>query len=196
MASSTRAAHARNLVGPFIRSAYKITVHDHSDLPRRGAVLLLTDWNNIAAPAVLKAGLPRPVHVWASGPAALPGPLMSVTGDLAVPDEQPGVVCLSEATRLLQSGEAVAAIGPLDVGYAIARTGAPIQTVRISAPPTKRPTDPPRRGSAITISLGPLRHVPDRLRSDQPTRATVRAAGEWARQILVDQTDQLRELMP
>lgn len=196
MASLTRAAHARNLVGPLLRSAYKITVHDEGAIPRRGAVLLLCDWNNIAAPSILKAALPRPVHVWASGPAALPGPLLSITGDFAVGDGRSGVAALQDATQMLEAGEAVAVVGPTDLGYAIASTGAPIQPLAVHAPTTKRPTDAPPRKAAITITVGPLRHVPDHLRSQHPTRATVRAAGEWARQVLVDETRPLRELLP
>jgi len=189
MMKATRAAHARNLVGPLIRSIYRITVHDANNVPARGPVLLLCDWVNIAAPAVLKAGIRRPVHVWASGPAALPGPLLGITGDLAVPDNRPGVGALREVVRLLEDGEAVAVCGPSDVGYALARTGAPVQTIRVDAPATKRPTDSPARKSAITLHVGPIRHVPDRLRSFEPTRADVRAAGEWARQLLVDGPD-------
>lgn len=195
MVSPTRAAHVRNLVGPIVRSAYNVTVNDPQNMPRHGALIQVCDWNNIAAPAVVKAGLPRPVHVWAKGPAALPGPLLSVTGDLAVPDGRPGVAALQEATALLVMGEAVVVVGVDDIGYALARTGAPIQTLAVQAPKTKRPTDPPSRKSAITITVGPLRHVPDRLRSAKPTRDVVRAAGEWARQILVDEVRRPRELM-
>lgn len=196
MASRTRAAHARNLLGPLIRSTYKITVHEEGNLPRHGAVVLVCAWNNISVPTVLKAGLPRPVHVWSTGPAALPGPLLSLTGDLAVPDDRPGIGSLREAVRLLDEGEAVAAIDVADVGYAISRTGAPVQAVLVDAPMTKRPTDPPARKSAITLTLGPLRHVPEHLRSGEPTRNSVRAAGEWARQVLVDSLPNRFELTP
>lgn len=186
MVATTRAAHARNLLGPLIRSTYRITAYDESNMPRHGAVLVLCPWNNIAAPTVLKAGLPRPVHVWASGPASLPGPLLSVTGDLAVPDGQPGIASLREAVRLLKAGEAVAVVDVVDVGYAIAATGAPIQCITVDAPATKRPTDPPSRKSAITLTIGPVRYVPEHLRNVMPTQNTARAAGEWARQVLAD----------
>lgn len=188
---TTRAAHARNLVGPLVRSAYRIEVRCVENLPLQGPILVLCDWNNIAAPTVLKAGLPRPVHVWAAGPAALPGPLLSITGDLAVPDGRPGVDVLRAATDLLDKGEAVAAIGVLDVGYALARTGAPVLTASIMAPTTKRPTDPPSRKSTITVKLGAPHRLPDRVRfaspSPPPTRGTVLAAGEWARQRSADE---------
>jgi len=187
-----RAAHARNLVGPLIRATYRITVHDAPNLPASGALLLICDWANIAAPSVLKAGLARPVHVWAAGPAALPGPLLSITGDLAVPETRPGVRVLREAVRFLQAGEVVAVCGPEDVGYAVAVTGAAVQTLTVDAPPTKRPTDPPARKSAITVSVGPLRHVPEHLRAVQPTRDVVRAANEWVRQLTVDSTADAR----
>ena len=186
MSRLTRAAHARNLVGPLVRSTYRITAHDSANVPASGAVVLLCDWSNIAAPSVLKAGIARPVHVWAQGPAALPGPLLSITGDLAVPDNRPGVRALREATAFLAAGEAVAVCGSVDIGYALACTGAPVQTVVVEAPMTKRPTDPPARRSPITLQIGPLRHLPDRLRSDRPTRSVVRAANEWARQLMTD----------
>lgn len=191
-----RAAHARNLVGPLVRSTYRITVHDADLLPSTGSVLLLTDWANIAAPTVLKAGLSRPIHVWAAGPAALPGPLLSLTGDLAVPDDRPGVGQLRDAVEYLRQGEVVAACGPTDIGYALAVTGTGVQTVRISAPATKRPTDPPSRKSPITLHVGPIRHLPERLRSSMPTRNVVRAANEWARQLLVDAGSHRYEVGP
>ena len=184
--SAARAAHARNLVGPLIRSTYRIEVRDAENLPTRGAVLILCGWNNIAAPTVLKAGLPRPVHVWAAGPAALPGPLLAITGDLAMPEGRPGVDVVRRATELLEQGEAVAAIGVGDIGYAIAYTGAPVLVASITAPPTKRPTDPPARKSHIDVTVRPMHLPPERLRSASPTRATARAAGEWARQKSVD----------
>ena len=187
-----RAAHARNLVGPLVRATYRITVHDARNLPATGPVLLICDWANIAAPSVLKAGLTRPVHVWAAGPAALPGPLLSITGDLAVPETRPGVRVLRDAVRYLQAGEAVAVCGPEDVGYTLAVTGAAVQVLSIDAPPTKRPTDPPARKSAITISVGPLRHVPEHLRAMRPTRGVVRAANEWVRQLTVDSRADMR----
>lgn len=184
--STARAAHARNLVGPLIRSTYRIEVRNIENLPTRGPVVIACDWNNIAAPTVLKSGLPRPVHVWAAGPAALPGPLLSITGDLAMPDGRPGIDVLRQVTDLLEQGEAVAAIGVGDVGYALARTGAPVLIASITAPATKRPTDPPARKSHITLTLGQPHRLPDRVRSTSPTRATARAAGEWARQRSVD----------
>ncbi len=70
------AAHARNLVGPLLRSTYRISTINADAIPPRGPVLILCDWNNIAAPSVIKAAAPRPVHVWADGPAAVPGPLL------------------------------------------------------------------------------------------------------------------------
>ena len=184
--SSARAAHARNLVGPLIRSTYRIEARDAENLPAHGPILILSDWNNIAAPTVLKAGLPRPVHVWAAGPAALPGPLLSITGDLAMPEGRPGIEVVREATELLERGEAVAAIGVGDIGYVLARSGAPVLIASITAPPTKRPTDPPPRKSHITLTLGIPQPLPERLRSSLPTRAIARAAGEWARQRSVD----------
>ncbi|HEV8025136.1 MAG TPA: hypothetical protein VGP37_09660 [Candidatus Nanopelagicales bacterium] len=186
MIKTTRAAHARNLIGPLIRSTYRITVHDVDSVPASGAVVLVCDWPNIAAPTVVKAALGRPVHVWAAGPAALPGPLLSVTGDLAVPEGRPGVRVLRDAVRYLDEGEAVAVCGVDDVGYAIAVTGAPVQTIMIDAPATKRPTDPPSRKASITVQVGPLRYLPERLHSSQPTRNEVRAVNEWVRQLTTD----------
>lgn len=185
--SSSRAAHARNLVGPLIRSAYRIRVHGEGYLPRHGSVLVLCDWNNIAAPSVLKAGLPRPVHVWATGPAALPGPLMSVTGDLAMPEGRPGVEVVRKVVELLDRGEAVVAVGVPDAGYVLARTGAALITAVVRAPLTKRPTDPPARKSVIDVHVGPCHVLPERYRSDRPTRGLARATGEWARQRLADE---------
>lgn len=186
--STSRAAHARNLVGPLIRSTYRIDVHGGENLPRHGRVLVLCDWNNIAAPSVLKSGLPRPIHVWAAGPAALPGPLMSFTGDLAMPGGHPGVAVVRNVVRLLDQGEAVVAIGVTDIGYVLARTGSAIITAHVHAPETKRPTDPPARKSMISVTMGRPREFPERLRHPMPSRSATRAAGEWARQHLVDET--------
>lgn len=186
--SSARAAHARNLFGPLIRSTYRITVHGLENVPKRGGVLIVCDWNNIAAPSVIKAGLPRPIHVWAAGPAGLPGPLMSVTGDLAMPDGRPGVATVQRVVELVSQGEAVVAIGVPDIGYVLAQTGAPMMAARIQAPVTKRPTDPPARRSEISVTMGSLRELPERLKGTRPTIGVTRAAGEWARQRLVDET--------
>ncbi len=185
-----RAAHARNLVGPLIRATYRITVHDAENLPASGPVLLICDWANIAAPSVLKAGLARPVHVWAEGPAALPGPLLSITGDLAVPETRPGVRVLRDAVRYLQAGEVVAVCGPEDVGYAVAVTGAGVQTLSVDAPPTSAPRIR-RLVVGITLSVVTA-HVPEHLRAMQPTRDIVRAANEWVRQLTVDTRADMR----
>lgn len=185
--SNSRAAHARNLVGPLIRSTYQINVHGAENLPRHGSVLVLCDWNNIAAPSILKSGLSRPIHVWAAGPAGLPGPLMSVTGDLAMPEGRPGVAVVSNVVGLLAQGEAVVAIGVTSIGYVLARSGAPVMTARIQAPATKRPTDPPARKSEISVTMGVPHALPERFTMKRPTVGVTRAAGEWARQRLVDE---------
>lgn len=185
--SNSRAAHARNLVGPLIRSTYRIDVHGDENLPRRGSVLIVCDWNNIAAPSVLKAGLPRPIHVWAAGPAGLPGPLMSVTGDLAMPERRPGVGVVRQVVDLLEQGEAVLAIGVSDIGYVLARTGATMITATVHAPVTKRPTDPPVRKSEISVTMGMPHELPERFQTPSPTIGITRAAGEWVRQRLVDE---------
>lgn len=185
--NGSRAAHARNLVGPLVRSTYRIAVHGADNLPRRGSVLIVCDWNNIAAPSVLKAGLPRPVHVWASGPAGLPGPLMSVTGDLPMPDRRPGIATVRRVVELLDGGEVVVAIGVADIGYVLARTGTDLMSARVQAPQTKRPTDPPARKSQISVTMGVRHEIPERLKARQPTISVTRSAGEWARQQLVDE---------
>lgn len=183
----SRAAHARNLIGPLVRSTYRIRVQDSANIPARGAVLIMCDWNNIAAPSVIKAGIPRPIHVWAEGAAALPGPLLAVTGDLAMPDQRPGVGVISQVMDLLAEGEAVAAIGVSDVGYVAAATHSPVMTVSVTAPATTRPTDPPPRKSPIVVTMGTVHTFPDRLAQRPPTRSTARAAGEWIRQLMVDE---------
>lgn len=144
-------------------------------------------WNNIAAPSVLKAAIPRPVHVWTAGAAALPGPLLSVTGDLAMPEGRPGIEVVTRVVELLERGEAVAAIGVQDVGYIAATTRTSFMTISVTAPPTKRPTDPPARKSAIVVSMGSPRPLPERVTVTSTTRSTARAAGEWIRQIVVDE---------
>lgn len=184
--SSSRAAHARNLIGPLIRSAYRIDVRGGDHVPARGGLLIMCDWNNIAAPGILKAAIPRPVHVWAAGPAALPGPLLSVTGDLAMPVARSGVTVVGHVIDLLHSGEAVVGVGVHDVGYVVARTGAPVLVAAITAPATKRPTDPPPRKSEITVALGTSHPLPDRLVTARVSRGHARSAGEWVRRIVAD----------
>lgn len=186
--SGSRAAHARNLVGPLIRSTYRIDVRGVENLPRQGSVLIVCDWNNIAAPSVLKAGLPRPIHVWAAGPAGLPGPLMSVTGDLAMPEQRPGVAVVQRVVELLGEGEAVVAIGVQDLGYVLSKAGTAMMTAHVQAPDTKRPTDPPARKSEIGVTMGPIHDIPVRFTAHRPTIGVARAAGEWARQRLADET--------
>ncbi len=181
-----RAAHARNLLGPLVRSTYRLHVTSEDNVPAHGAVVIVCDWNNIAAPSVLKAAVPRPVHVWADGPAGVPGPLLSFTGDLAMPVTRIGVDVVRRATDLLRAGEAVAVVGVQDLGYALASTSTPILPVLIEAPATKRPTDPPARKSDIQVVIGDLEPFPEYLRTEAVTRASARAAGEWARQVLVD----------
>ena len=39
------AAHARNLVGPLLRSTYRISTVNADAIPPRGPVLILCDWN-------------------------------------------------------------------------------------------------------------------------------------------------------
>jgi len=58
--------------------------------------------------------------------------------------------------------------------------------VHVAAPVTKRPTDPPARKSPIVLTMGNLRAFPEHLTTDRVSRMSARAAGEWARQILVD----------
>lgn len=148
--------------------------------------MIVCDWQNIAAPSVLKAALARPIHVWADGPAGLPGPLLSVTGDLAMPIRGVGLDVVRRARDLLVRGEVVAAIGAGDIGYVLATTQVPVLAVTVEAPNTKRPTDPPARKSEMTLTLSDVHQFPDRLRTQVPTRNGARAAAEWARQILVD----------
>jgi len=193
----TRAAHARNLVGPIIRSTYRITCVNAESVSHQGSLMVLCDWNNIAAPAVLKAALPRPVHVWADGPAGVPGPLLSVTGDLAMPVTRLGVDVVSRVAQMLDEGEAVAALGVGDLGYVLARSGAPVLPVHVYAPTTKRPTDPPARKADISVVVGNLQPFPHYLKRAPVTRANARDAGEWARQVLVDSArESAREMEP
>jgi hypothetical protein len=187
----TRAAHARNLLGPLIRSTYRINAVNCDRIPSRDGLLMVCDWNNIATPAVLKAAAPRPVHVWASGAAALPGPLLTVTGDLGMPLAGAGVGVVRTVVDLLRDGQAVVAVGVEDVGYVLAATLVPVLAVHITAPPTKRATDPPARKSRIGVTFGELHHLPERLSQSLPhpslpTRATVRSMHEWARQVIAD----------
>jgi hypothetical protein len=112
--------------------------------------------------------------------------LLSVTGDLAMPVTKVGVEIVDRAITLVGSGEAVCAIGVEDLGYVLARSQAPVVPVHVAAPETKRPTDPPARKSPIVLTMGELRAFPQHLTTDRVSRMSARAAGEWARQILVD----------
>jgi len=97
-----------------------------------------------------------------------------------------GVDVVSRAAQMLHEGEAVAAVGVGDLGYALARSGAPVLPVHVYAPDTKRPTDPPARKADISVVVGNLQPFPHYLNKAPATRANVRDAGEWARQVLVD----------
>ena len=97
-----------------------------------------------------------------------------------------GVDVVSRAAQMLDGGEAVAAVGVGDLGYALARSGAPVLPVHVYAPDTKRPTDPPARKADISVVVGKLQPFPHYLNKAPATRANVRDAGEWARQVLVD----------
>ena len=104
-----------------------------------------------------------------------------------MPDERPGVPVVRGVIDLLEHGEAVGAIGVTDIGYVLARTSAPLVTARAQAPATKRPTDPPARKSQISVTMGSPHALPERFASKHPTIGVARAAGEWARQRLVDE---------
>ena len=104
-----------------------------------------------------------------------------------MPDGRPGVVVVRGVIDLLERGEAVVAIGVTDIGYVLARTSAPLVTARVQAPATKRPTDPPARKSEISVTMGAPHVLPERFQGARPTIGVARAAGEWARQRLVDE---------
>jgi len=179
------AASVRNVLGPVLRLAYPSDVWGAHHLPMSGPVLVVGDQPELLAGGLVKAAAPRPVHVIGTPAAmqAVPPALMQAAGDL--PCVQPGIDAAASALHLLASDEAVVALGPTPApGYLAVASGAPIVTVVVIGAAGRVSTDPPRLRARIEVRFGPARDLG--VPGDPCAIATVRAAGERIRQMIVD----------
>ena len=187
-----RGASARNLLGPLVRSTYRVRVAGGHSVPRQGVVLVLSTYSGIFDSMILATNLTRPVAVLV-GEGGVPPTWRQAIGRIVVPAERPGEA-LREAVGLLRSGHAVAmfpegcagAGGDFGAGaaYLQARTGVPVVPVALIGSAGSRPTDPPRPRSTIDVLVGES-FTPPAVK-DSARRAEVAAIAEQMRQRFTD----------
>jgi 1-acyl-sn-glycerol-3-phosphate acyltransferase len=187
-----RGASARNLLGPLVRSTYRVRVAGGHSVPGQGGVLVLSTYSGIFDSMILATNLTRPVAVLV-GEGGVPPTWRQAIGRIVVPAERPGEA-LREAVGLLRSGHAVAmfpegcagAGGDFGAGaaYLQARTGVPVVPVALIGSAGSRPTDPPRPRSTIDVVVGES-FTPPAVK-DSARRAEVAAIAEQMRQRFTD----------
>ena len=187
-----RGASARNLLGPLVRSTYRVRVAGGHSVPRQGGVLVLSTYSGIFDSMILATNLTRPVAVLV-GEGGVPPTWRQAIGRIVVPAERPGEA-LREAVGLLRSGHAVAmfpegcagAGGEFGAGaaYLQARTGVPVVPVALIGSAGSRSTDPPRPRSTIDVLVGES-FTPPAVK-DSARRAEVAAIAEQMRQRFTD----------
>ena len=161
-------ASARNLLGPLVRSAFRIRVTGSFHLPTHGGVLILSTREGIVEPTLLATCLTRPVSVLVDpGLAALSW--RASLGRIVVDPQRPHAA-LVEARSRLRAGQAVAMFpggGPSEepaahhtdgfasgTAYLQAAADVPVVPVAIVGARGRRPTDPPPARALISIVVG------------------------------------------
>lgn len=193
-------ATTRNLLGPLVRTAYRVRVAGAHHVPPRGALLLIANHPGIADATLLAAAAPRPVRVVSdAGPLAGAWSVLSVaTGRIVISGDEDAPAALRQVIAALGEGEAVgmfpegplpsvdqpgrvAALGP---AYAQVRTGAAVLPVALLGTHGRRPTDPPAPRSIVDVVFGEPCDVP--APADPLSRAAVIDVAETMRQRLTD----------
>lgn len=201
--SSNAVAHARNLLGPLVRLAYRVRITGAHHVPRRGGLLIVANHPGLIDPVILEANSPRPVHVVTDG-GVLPevwertAPL---TGRLIARD--PVGPVLRQAVDLLRANRAVAMFpeggltdGSVDdalpgVGFVAARADVPVVPVALFGTHGQRPTDPPTPRSEIDLIFGEPFTLPRP--TDPARRAEALRLTEAIRQRLADHVRHARD---
>lgn len=193
-------ATTRNLLGPLVRTAYRIYVSGAHHVPARGGLLLIANHPGIADATLLAAAAPRPVRV-VSEAGALGGAwsMLSVaTGRIVVSGDEGAPTALRQAIAAIADGEAVgmfpegplpsidephraASLGP---AYVQVRTGAVVVPVALLGSHGRRPTDPPAPRSAVDVVFGEPFGLP--APADPLSRAAIVDVAETMRQRLAD----------
>ncbi|MBU6312450.1 MAG: 1-acyl-sn-glycerol-3-phosphate acyltransferase [Actinomycetales bacterium] len=193
-------ATTRNLLGPLVRTAYRIYVSGAHHVPSHGGLLLIANHPGIADATLLGAAAPRPVRV-VSEAGALAGAwslLSAATGRIVVSSDEDAPAALRQAVAAIDAGEAVgmfpegrlpsvddpgraAILGP---AYVQVRTGAKVVPVALLGSHGRRPTDPPAPRSTVDVVFGEAFRLPAPI--DPLSRAAIVDVAESLRQRLAD----------
>ena len=201
MANPLRSAsQSRRLLGPLLKSWYRISVDGAERVPQDGPLLVVSNHPGVLDAGVVLACLPRPVRVLDSDGVLAPvlDRALNLTGRIRMAPSGPDVAAVHEAVEALRSGHAVAvfpeklrADGTVsrvrhEMAFLALRTDAVILPVAIfgTATPGMAADALPKRGTGIHLHVG----MPYRLGrvDDAYRRSQVAATAEGMRQRLTD----------
>lgn len=207
MANPLRSAsQSRRLLGPFLKSWYRISVVGAQRVPSEGPVLVVSNHPGILDAGVVLACLSRPVRVLDSDGALVPAldRALNLTGRIRMASSGPDIVAVHEAVAALGEGHAVAVFPEVlhsdgtvsrvrhEMAYLALRSDAVVVPVAIfgTATPGMAPDALPKRGTQIHVHVG----VPHRLGhvEDPHRRRSVAVAAEGIRQRLTDHVAQVQ----
>lgn len=207
MANPLRSAsQSRRLIGPLLKSWYRISVVGAERVPVEGPVLVVSNHPGILDAGVVLSCLPRPVRVLDADGVLVPAldRALNLTGRIRMAPSGPDIVAIHDAVGALREGHAVAVFPEVlradgtvsrvrhEMAYLALQSDAVVVPVAIfgTATPGMAPDALPKRGTEIHIHVG----VPHRLgRVDDPyRRRSVAAAAEGIRQRLTDHVIQVQ----
>lgn len=207
MANPLRSAsQSRRLLGPLLKSWYRISVVGAERVPQDGPVLVVSNHPGVLDAGVVLTCLPRPVRVLDTDGILAPvlDRALNLTGRIRMAQSGPDIVAVHEAVSALSEGNAVAVFPEVlradgtvskvrhEMAYLALRADAVVVPLAIfgTAMPGMAADAMPKRGTPIHVHVG----VPHRLgRVEDPhRRRAVAAAAEGIRQRLTDHVAQVQ----
>ena len=202
----TSAAHARNLLGPVLRGAYRVRVTGAHRCLMPGGVILAALGRGRADPAVLAVSSPRPVHVIVDAAEGIPPQVSGWMGRLVVERAADAPRVLRRALDLVAEGRAVGVFvsrmgehhpnGNAEGSHSAAtaataawlqyRSGAPVIPVAIEGTSVPAGRTLPRWRSTVHLGFGEAIAAPRRV--EVYSRDEIRQRGEVLRQAVEDFT--------
>lgn len=197
------ASQSRRVLGPLLKSWYRISVVGAERVPTEGPLLVVANHPGVLDAGVLLGCLPRPVRVVDSDEVLVPilDRALNLTGRIRTSATGPDVVAMRSAVSALREGHSlamfpevrradgtVARIGH-EVAYLALRSDAAVLPVAILGTATEGMAADalPKRGTAIHVHVG----VPFRVASvaDPFRRRSIAATAEGVRQRLCDHVE-------
>lgn len=194
------ASQSRRVLGPLLKSWYRISVVGAERVPTTGPVLVVANHPGILDAGILLGCLPRPVRVLDSDEVLVPvlDRALNLTGRIRMAAKGPDVVAMRAALSALLDGHALAMFPEVnrsdgtvarishEAAYLALRSDAAVLPVAIfgTAAPGMAADALPKRGTAVHLHIG----VPVRLASvaDPFRRRSIATTAEGLRQRLCD----------